>query len=60
MAYTRWREMLLAPKRQVLDMLVSDPIGYTVAARRHRVHWKSARRELIRAIDRWQKWTDWA
>jgi hypothetical protein len=60
MAYTRWREMLPAPKRLVLDMLVGDPIGYTVAARRHRVHWKRARRELIRAIDRWPECTDWA
>lgn len=60
MAYSRWREMLPAPKRLVLDMLVGDPIGYTVAARRHRVHWKRARRELIAAIERWPNCTDWA
>jgi hypothetical protein len=60
MAYTHWRQMLTAPKRLVLDMLLGDPIGYTVAARRHRVHWKRARRELIAAIDRWPNCADWA
>jgi hypothetical protein len=37
----------------VLDMLIGDPIGFTVAARRHHVHHRKARRELIAAIDRW-------
>jgi hypothetical protein len=58
MAYTHWREQLPAPKRLVLDMLVGDPIGFTVAARRHRVHHRRAKRELIAAIDRWPNCLD--
>jgi hypothetical protein len=60
MAYTHWREQLPAPKRLVLDMLVGDPIGFTVAARRHRVHNRRAKRELIAAIDRWPDCIGWA
>lgn len=52
-AYTRWRDMLPHPKRLVLDMLVGDPIGFSVAAARHRVHKRKAKRELIAALDRW-------
>ncbi len=52
-AYTFWREMLPAPKALVLDMIVGDAIGYTVAARRYGVHNRKAKRLLIEAIDRW-------
>lgn len=53
LAYGYWRDMLPMPKQMVLDMIVGDAIGYSVAAKRHRVHNRKARRELIAAIDRW-------
>lgn len=60
MAYTRWRLMLPYPKRLVLDMILGDAIGFTIAARRHGVHWRKARRYLIDALDRWPECLDWA
>jgi hypothetical protein len=52
-AYGIWRELLAAPKALVLDMIVGDAIGYTVAATRHRVHKRKAKRLLLEAIQRW-------
>jgi hypothetical protein len=52
-AYGIWRQLLPAPKALVLDMIVGDAIGYTVAARRHRVHKRKAKRLLLEAIRRW-------
>jgi len=60
MAYTRWRIMLPMPKRLVLDMIVGEPIGYRVAARRYGVHNRKAKRYLIGAIDRWPECVEWA
>lgn len=53
LAYGYWRDALLAPKQMVLDMIVGDAIGYTVAAKRYRVHNRKAKRLLIEAINRW-------
>lgn len=55
LAYGYWRDMLPMPKQLVLDMIVGDAIGYSVAAKRHRVHNRKAKRELIAAIDRWPR-----
>jgi hypothetical protein len=52
--------MLPMPKRLVLDMLVGEPIGYSVAARRYGVDKRKAKKYLIRAIDRWSECMDWA
>jgi hypothetical protein len=52
-AYTFWRQLLPAPKALVLDMIVGDTLGYTVAARRHRCHKRKAKRLLVEAIRRW-------
>lgn len=52
-AYGFWRDMLPAPKSLVLDMIVGDTIGYTVAATRYRVHKRKAKRLLLEAIQRW-------
>lgn len=52
-AYGLWRAKLPMPKRLVLDMIVGDAIGYTIAARRYGVHNRKAKRLLIRAIDHW-------
>ncbi|WP_157218691.1 hypothetical protein [Flavisphingomonas formosensis] len=53
LAYWRWRELLPQPKQMVLDMIVGDAVGYTVAAKRYGLDWRRARRELIAALDRW-------
>jgi hypothetical protein len=60
LAYTRWRDMLPTPKRIVLDMIVGEPVGYSVAAARHHVHKRKARRMLIAALDRWPGCCEWA
>lgn len=52
-AYGIWRAMLPTPKALVLDMTVGDAIGYSVAATRHRVHKRKAKRLLLQAIQRW-------
>jgi hypothetical protein len=52
-AYTDWRVRLPMPKRLVLDMLVGDTIGYTVAGRRYGVGKREALRQLMAAINRW-------
>lgn len=60
LAYGRWRIMLPMPKRLVLDMLVGEPIGYSVAARRYGVPKRTAKKYLLRAIDRWPECMEWA
>lgn len=52
-AYTVWRSLLPAPKSLALDMIVGDAIGYSVAAKRYRIHNRKAKRVLIEAIGRW-------
>lgn len=52
-AYGIWRDQIPAPKGLVLDMIVGDAIGYSVAARRHRVHNRKAKRLLLAAINNW-------
>ncbi|WP_010339903.1 hypothetical protein [Sphingobium yanoikuyae] len=53
LAYGYWRDMLPMPKQLVLDMIVGDAIGYSVAAARYRVHKRKAKRFLIDALNRW-------
>lgn len=53
LAYGRWRERIPSPKAMVLDMLVGEPIGFTVAAKRHRVHNRRAKKALLDAIALW-------
>lgn len=52
LAYTMWRQSLPQPA-PVLDMLTGDRVGFTVAARRYRMHNKTAKRLLIDALERW-------
>lgn len=52
-AYTDWRNALPAPKQMVLDMIVGDAIGYTVAAKRYQVGNLRAKRALLDALERW-------
>jgi hypothetical protein len=60
MAYKEWCRLLPNPKPLVLSMVTGEAIGYTVAARRYHVHQRNARRELIKALDRWPELMDWA
>ena len=53
LAYGYWREDLPHPRQMVLDMIVGDPIGYTVAAKRYGVHNRKAKRFLLDAINAW-------
>jgi hypothetical protein len=53
-AYTRWRAMLPAPAA-VLDMIVGEAVGFTIAARRHGIGNKRAKRLLIEALDLWPR-----
>lgn len=54
LAYSEWRRLLpcAAP---VLDMLVGEPVGFTVIARRYRMHNRRALRLLIDALDLWSE-----
>ena len=58
LAYGYWREALPAPKQMVLDMIVGDPIGYTVAARRYSVGNLKAKARLIDALNQWPACVD--
>lgn len=60
MAYGRWRRMLPMPKRLVLDMIVGEPIGFSMAARRYGIRHQRAKSILIAAIDRWPDCIEWA
>jgi len=51
-AYTRWRAQLRMPA-PVLDMLVGEPVGFTVVASRYRIHNRKAKQLLIDALDLW-------
>lgn len=51
-AYTRWRALLPMPAA-VLDMLVGEAVGFTIAAARYRIHNRKAKRLLIDALDLW-------
>ncbi len=51
-AYTRWRGLL--PQRgPVLEMLTGDQVGFTIVARRYRMHNRRAKQLLIDALDLW-------
>lgn len=60
LAYGYWRDRLPAPKQMILDMIVGDAIGYTVAAKRYGVHNRKAKRLLLGAIDIWPNCVDHA
>ncbi|MGE4338771.1 MAG: hypothetical protein AB7E55_22740 [Pigmentiphaga sp.] len=55
LAYGYWRDLIPVPKQLVLDMIVDDAIGYTIAARIYRVHNRRAKRLLLEALDRWPR-----
>jgi hypothetical protein len=60
LAYGRWRTMLPMPKRLVLDMIVGEPIPFSMAARRYGIRHQRCKKILIAAIDRWPDCLDWA
>ena len=59
-AYARWREAVPVPQRRVvLDMIV-DGVGYTSAAKAHRISWRRAKGALLSALDLWPACRDYA
>jgi hypothetical protein len=52
LAYSQWRRLLPHPAA-VLDMLVGEPVGFTIVARRYRMHNRRARQLLIDALNLW-------
>jgi hypothetical protein len=52
MAYGEWRRLLRHPA-PVLDMLIGDAVGFTVVARRYRIHNRRAKQLLLDALDLW-------
>lgn len=54
-AYTRWRNEIEGPIGAVLDMIVGEPVGFTIVARRYRIHNRKAKRLLIAALDLWPR-----
>jgi hypothetical protein len=55
MTYTRWRGEVRGPIGAVLDMIVGEPAGFTIIARRYRMHNRKAKRLLIDALDLWPR-----
>jgi hypothetical protein len=51
-AYSRWRAQLPQPA-PVLEMLVGEPVGFTIVAKRYRMHNRKAKQLLISALDLW-------
>lgn len=56
-AYTRWRAAIagLGPPAAILDMIVGEAVGFSVAARRHGMRHRRARAMLIGALDLWMR-----
>lgn len=59
-AYDHWRRLIATPKRAVLDMIIGEPVGFTIVAKRYRMHNRRAKRILIDALDLWPDCVDWA
>jgi len=51
-AYTQWRQLLPLPAA-VLDMVAGEPVGFTIVARRYRMHNRKAKQLLLDALDLW-------
>lgn len=51
-AYSIWRERLPEPKRLVIDLLIGAE-GYVDLARRHGMHWRTARKRMMTAVRIW-------
>lgn len=54
-AYTRWRSEVRGPIAPILDMIVGEPVGFTVIAKRYRMHNRRAKRLLLDALDLWPR-----
>lgn len=55
MAYKRWLKEIEGPAGAVLEMIVGEPVGFTIVARRYRIHNRKAKRILIAALTLWPK-----
>jgi hypothetical protein len=54
-AYTRWRSEVRGPIGAILEMIVGEPAGFTIVAKRYRIGNKRAKRLLIDALDLWPR-----
>lgn len=59
-AYTRWRSEVQGPIGAVLDMICGagrggEPIGFTIVAKRYRIHNRKAKRLLVDALNLWPR-----
>lgn len=54
-AYTRWRSEVRGPIAPILDMIVGEPVGFTVVATRYRMHNRRAKQLLLDALDLWPR-----
>lgn len=52
-AYRAWREAIPTPRRMIIDMVASSNESYVELARRHKLHWRTARKRLISALRLW-------
>lgn len=59
-AYTAWRKVIPTPKRMIIDMICTDHVTYVALARRHGLHWRTARKRLIKALRLWPDMRDLA
>lgn len=53
-AYTKWRITLPTPKRMIIDMILYDR-NLVRIAHKYRTPWRTARKFLIDALDRWDQ-----
>ncbi len=52
-AYTLWRDAIPTPKRMILDMICAQNVTYVALAASYGMHWRTARKRLVRALRAW-------
>jgi len=57
-AYALWRQRIPVPKSAILDMLVDQPVGYTLVETRYRMRHGRGKELLIKALDLWTECVD--
>jgi len=53
-AYGLWRDSLPVPKRLIIDMVI-DARSYVSLAKTHGLHWRTARKRFLRALQDWPR-----
>lgn len=52
-AYSAWRQRIPVPKAMIIDMVTSNT-SYVAVARKYGLHYRTARKRLLKALDLWQ------